>query len=143
MEIWRSSRVDWWKVNILIFKKCKKEDIRNCRPVSLTSAPGKIMEKVMLGVTEKELKDNAVIGCHQQGFTRGKPHLTNLISFDYKVMHRDGQGKTADVFFWDFSKAFNAVSHCIFTDKMSSIQLDKCPRRWVSNWLTGWVQRSQ
>ena len=43
--------------------------------------PGKIMEKIILGVTEKHLKDNAVIGNSQHGFTRGKSYLTDLISF--------------------------------------------------------------
>jgi len=47
--------------NIPIFRKDKKKDYGNCRPVSLTSVPGKIMEKVILGFIEKHLRDNAVI----------------------------------------------------------------------------------
>ncbi|GAB0179602.1 mitochondrial enolase superfamily member 1 [Grus japonensis] len=54
-----------------IFKKGKKEDPGNYRPVSLTSVPGKIMEKVILGVTEKHLRDNAIVGHSQHGFMRG------------------------------------------------------------------------
>lgn len=46
---------------VTAFKKGKK-DLGNYRPASVTSDPGKIMKKIILGVTETHLKDNAVIG---------------------------------------------------------------------------------
>ena len=44
---WRTGEVseDWRIANITpVFKKCKKEDPRNYRPVSLSFFPGKMME---------------------------------------------------------------------------------------------------
>ncbi|KAK4827430.1 hypothetical protein QYF61_017868 [Mycteria americana] len=136
---WESGQVpvDWKLANVVpIFKKGKKEDPGNYRPVSLTSVPGRIME-VILGVIEKHLRDNAAIGHSQCGFMRGKSCLINLISFYDKVTHLVVQGKPVDVVAWDFSKAFDTVSHSILLDKMSSTQLDKSIIRWVSNWLKG------
>ncbi|KAJ7423195.1 hypothetical protein BTVI_10854 [Pitangus sulphuratus] len=41
---------DWKQVNIVpVFKKIKKEDPRNYRPVSIPSLPSKVKEKIILG----------------------------------------------------------------------------------------------
>ena len=53
---WESGEVlvDWKLTNVVpIFKKGNRENPGEYRPVSLTSVPGKIMEKLFLGVTEK------------------------------------------------------------------------------------------
>ncbi|KAK4832275.1 hypothetical protein QYF61_021674 [Mycteria americana] len=63
-ESWESGEVpaDWKLANVIpIYKKCVREDPGNYRPVSLTSAPGKIMENIILSTTEKHLKNNAII----------------------------------------------------------------------------------
>jgi len=83
-----------------VFKKGKKEDPDNYRPVSLTLVPVEIMEKVILGVIEKHLRDNAVIGHSQHRFMRGKPCITNLISFYDSITHLVDQGKAVDMDFF-------------------------------------------
>ncbi|GAB0178644.1 mitochondrial enolase superfamily member 1 [Grus japonensis] len=47
---WKAREVleDWRKANVTpVFKKGKKEDPGNYRPVSLTSIPGKVMEQII------------------------------------------------------------------------------------------------
>uniref|UniRef100_A0A8B9EMY0 Reverse transcriptase domain-containing protein n=1 Tax=Anser cygnoides TaxID=8845 RepID=A0A8B9EMY0_ANSCY len=141
---WESGEVpvEWKLANVVpIFKKGRKEDPGNYRPVSLTSVPGKIMEQFILGVIEGHLGNNAVTGPRQHGFTRGRSCSTDLISFYDKITHLVDQGKPADVIFLDFSKAFDTVSHGILLDKTSSIHLDKTIVRCVNNWLMGRAQR--
>jgi len=114
--------VNW---RLAVFQKGKKEDPDNYWPGCLTSVPGKIMEKIILSVTEKHLKDNGGIGHGQHRFTRGKSYLMNLISFQDTVTHVDDQGKPVDAIFLDFSKVFDTVSHSTFLHKMSGLWLDK------------------
>ncbi|KAJ7408435.1 RNA-directed DNA polymerase from mobile element jockey-like protein [Pitangus sulphuratus] len=110
---------------VLVFQKGKKDDPGNYRPVSLTSITGIIMKKIILGVIEKYLKDNAVISPSQHRFMRRKSCLTNLISFYGDVTHLVDEGKPVHVIFSDFSKASDTVSHSILLDKTPSTQLDK------------------
>ncbi|GAB0209165.1 mitochondrial enolase superfamily member 1 [Grus japonensis] len=141
---WESGEVptDWKLANVIpIYKKGVREDPGNYRPVSLTSVPGKIMEKIILGATERHLKDNAIIRHSQNGFTKGKSCLTNSISFYDKVTHLVDEGKAVDVVFLDFSKAFDTVPHSILLDKLSNCEMSRYTVRWVKNWLNGRAQR--
>lgn len=50
-------------------------------------------------------------------------------------------GKTVDVVYLDFSKAFDTVLHNILLKKLAARGLDWRTLRWLINWLGSWAQR--
>ncbi|KFQ28610.1 hypothetical protein N332_12616, partial [Mesitornis unicolor] len=63
-KLWATGEVpeDWRKAYVTpVFKKGKKEDLGNYRPVSLTSIPGKVMEQLILGAVSRHIKNKRVI----------------------------------------------------------------------------------
>ncbi|RMB96421.1 hypothetical protein DUI87_27096 [Hirundo rustica rustica] len=143
-ESWLTGEVpgDWKLANVTpVYKKGRKEDPGNYRPVSLTSVPGKIMEQFILSAIAQHLQDGQGIRPSQHGFTKGRSCLTNLVSFYDQVTRMVDAGKAVDVVYLDFSKAFDTVSHSILLDKLAAHGLDRSTLRWVRNWLDGRAQR--
>ncbi|KFV47254.1 hypothetical protein N341_06513, partial [Tyto alba] len=54
--------VDWKLANMTaIYKRGRKEDLGNYRPVSLTSVPGKVIEQIILSAITQHVQGNQVI----------------------------------------------------------------------------------
>ena len=131
---------DWRKAIVTpVFIKGKKEDPGNYRPVNLTSIPGKMMEQLMLDIIIKQ-EEKKVIRSSQNGFTKGKSCLSNLMAFYDVMITWVDEGRAVDVVYLDFSKAFDAVSHNILIEKLRTCGLDEQTVRWIENWLNGSAQ---
>ncbi|PKU46912.1 rna-directed dna polymerase from mobile element jockey-like [Limosa lapponica baueri] len=118
---WRTGEVpeDWRKANVIpVFKKGKKEDQGNYRPVSLTSISGKVMERLILGAISEHMEEKKAIRNSQHGFTKGKSCQTNLRAFYDDWL--DGQEEGA---------------------KLRKYGLVEWTVKWIENWLKDRAQR--
>ncbi|KAJ7395656.1 RNA-directed DNA polymerase from mobile element jockey-like protein [Pitangus sulphuratus] len=110
---WRSGELseDWKKASVTpIFKKGKKKESGNYHPVSLTSIPGKV-RKCILEAISIHIEDKKEIRSSQRVFTKVKSFLSNLIAFYDDTTTWMDKGRTVDIAYLYFSKAFDAVSH--------------------------------
>ncbi|GAB0177380.1 mitochondrial enolase superfamily member 1 [Grus japonensis] len=103
--------------------------------------PEVVMEQIILSVIMWHIQDNQVIRPSQHGFMKGRSCLIKMISFYDKVTCLMDEGKTVDVVYLGFSKAFDTVSHSILLEKLAAHGLDGCTLCWVKNWLDGRAQR--
>ena len=94
-----------------MFKKGKRSEPGNYRPVSLTSILCKILESMIKDKIVEHLQVFNLINDSQHGFMKGRSCLTNLLEYLETVTKLLDEGVPVDVIYLDFSKAFDKVPH--------------------------------
>ena len=103
-----------------LFKKQRKEDLRNCRLEIFTSVSGKIIEQTLLEEIFRHMQDENMIGDSQYGFTKGRWCLIYLVAFYDGVMALVDQERETGVIYLEFCKAFDMVLHHILISKLGT-----------------------
>jgi hypothetical protein len=133
---------EWKTANVVpIFKKGSKAVAGNYRPISLTCISCKIMESIIKDDIVNHLRKNKVIASSQHGFTKGRSCATNLLEFMEVVTKAADSGKSVDVVYLDFAKAFDKVPIKRLISKLLAAGIQGNVLRWISNWLTDRKQR--
>jgi hypothetical protein len=123
-----------------IFKKGVRTDPGNYRPVSLTSVPCKLLESIIEEEITKHLTENSLINESQHGFMKGRSCATNLIEFMEVVTKAVDRGEAVDIFYLDFSKAFDTVPKERLLVKLKAKGIEGPLHNWLRNWLSDRVQ---
>lgn len=132
----------WKTANVTpIFKKGTKGDPANYRPVSLTSVPCKLLESVVKDKIMAHLIENDLIRDSQHGFMPGKSCSSNLVLFMDKITKEVDDGKSVDIFYLDFAKAFDKVPRQRLLRKLKAKGIDESILVWIESWLTGRTQK--
>ena len=133
---------DEWRLSNVtpVYKKGSKAEPGNYRPVSLTSNVCKLMERVV-NETLGDFLEKHVLENTQHGFRKGRSCQTNLIEFNDKVGEWMDDGKSVDVLYLDFAKAFDKVDHGRLMVKLAAVGIEGKLLAWIKDWLERRFQR--
>ena len=134
--------LEWREAGVVpLFKKGKKSEPENYRPVSLTSLICKIMESILKDSILDHLDKFSLINDSQHGFSKGRSCLTNLLVFMEEITYSLDQGNSVDVIYLDFAKAFDKVPYRRLFSKLRSHGIGGNVAQWIEAWLTNRKQK--
>jgi hypothetical protein len=132
----------WKEANITaLYKKGKRSDPSNYRPVSLTSIACKIMEKLVKSVMIEHLAAGNLLSNCQHGFTRNKSCTTNLLETLDALTGALNNGHYAILILLDFAKAFDLVPHEELILKIRAYGFAGELLNWLIDFLSNRKQR--
>ena len=83
----------------------------NHRPISLTSVPGKILERIFRNEIVQHMTENNLFTTCQHGFIAGKSCTTQLLEYMEDITQALDDGNGVDIIYLDFQTAFDKVPH--------------------------------
>ena len=124
-----------------IFKKGRKQDPGNYRPVSLTCVLCNVMEKLVRQSVVEHLEQNKLISDEKHGFVRGRSCITQLLDVLDDWTTALEEGYSIDAIYMDFRKAFDSVPHCRLMSKLEALGIRGQVLQWIRAFLRGRSQR--
>lgn len=134
---------DEWKLaNVTpIFKKGKRCEANNYRPVSLTCIICKILESIIRDNLLNHFLRNHLFNDKQYGFIKGRSttmQLLKVLDIWTKQLESGGQ---IDVVYTDLEKAFDKVPHKLLIDKLRKYNVSLEIINWIEDFLKDRKQR--
>ena len=128
-----------WKEAIVtpIFKKGSRHLPSSYRPISLTSIPCKLLERIIRNAILEHLLKNELISRAQHGFLPGRSCITNMLIFMDSLTEARDHGLISDAVFFDFAKAFDRVPHIPLLHKLTAYGIGGNLHEWIRSFLDG------
>ncbi|MES9974252.1 MAG: reverse transcriptase family protein, partial [Candidatus Thiodiazotropha sp.] len=120
-----------------IYKGGDRHSPTNYRPVSLTSIPCKVLERIIKKRILGHLLNNSLLSSSQHGFRPNRSCVTNMLLFMDSLTDAHDKGQITDAIFFDFAKAFDKVPHHMLLYKLNGYGIRGKLLRWIENFLTG------
>jgi len=133
---------DWKSANIsAIYKKGKKNEVSNYRPISLTCIACKVMETLVRDKIMEYFVLNKLFTDKQFGFLKGRSTVTQLLHIMEQWTKLLETGGRIDVIYTDLEKAFDKVPHRRLISKLRSYGIDEQLVSWIEAFLIHRKQR--
>ena len=133
---------EWSLANICpLFKKSDRSLACNCRPVSLTCVPCKLLEHIVRSNIMAHLDGYKLLSDRQHAFRKRhscESQLTTVINDCAKILDNRGQ---VDTFILDFEKAFDTPPHELLKSKLFSYGIGGKTLKWIDSFLCFRQQR--
>ena len=123
-----------------MFKKGSKKEACDCRPVSLTSVPRKILEHIIFHHIMGHLDAHHVFVNYQHGFRRGHSCESQLITIVEHIARNLDHGAQTDVLLLDLSKAFDTVPHKRLLKELHHYGIRGQLIKRIESWFCGRTQ---
>ena len=131
----------WLTANVTpIFKKGKRTDPVNYRPISLTCICCKLLEHIVHHAVLGHYDHHGIISPRQHGFLKRRSCERQLIT-TLDDITANIQGKRCDLILLDFAKAFDKVSHDLLLTKLERYGVTGKVHTWIKAFLSGRSQR--
>ena len=128
----------WKEANLCaVFKKGKKSDPANYRPISLTCVASKILEHIVHRFTMKHLKDHNILTDCQHGFrAKRSTEMHYQLILTLHDMAKAIQSSFIHAVVLDFAKAFDKVLHKRLLRKLQHYGFQGPFLNWLESFLT-------
>ena len=124
-----------------IFKKGKRQDVNDYRPMSIIPAVAKVFERIIYDQFFKYLNDNDLLVNCQSGFRSLHSTLTFLLEASNSWSVNIDNGLINGVIFIDLKKAFDTIDHKILLRKLASYGIDHRALKWFDSYLSDRQQK--
>jgi hypothetical protein len=131
-----------WKSAIVsaIFKKGDRQLASNYRPISLTSIPCKVLERIIRRKIVDHMNGNDLFSKLQFGFREKRSTALQLLYCLEDWLELLDEGTAVDTCFLDLQKAFDTVPHQRLLRKTDSYGIKGKILKWIQDFLSNRTQ---
>lgn len=125
---------------IPIYKKGKRDDLTNYRPISILPYFSKYFEKLMYNRLYEYIVKNNILFPTQHGFQSGHSPYMSLLNMQDKIANAVENNEYSLGVFFDLAKAFDTVNHNILLRKLENYGIRNTQLNWFSSYFEGRLQ---
>ncbi|KAL1446424.1 hypothetical protein WDU94_005680 [Cyamophila willieti] len=118
-----------------IYKRGKKNDCGNYRPIAVLPCIEKIFEKYVNNTLTTYIEENNLLNENQYGFRKGKSTVTLLNRFTEELNEALENNKVCLTLSLDLQKAYDTIDHRKMMDKLKNIGLDHNTEKLFENFF--------